>query len=150
MTPREASERQRVVAEALSWFGTPYHHHGRVRGKRGGVDCAQLLLAVYGAVGLVDALDPGFYPHDHHLHRSEELYIEWLQRAGAVEVQAPAMGDVALYRFGRTWSHGAIVVAEDRQVLHSYHARGVILTRQDEDPLQARTARWWTLWRPAA
>jgi hypothetical protein len=33
------------VQEALTWLGIPYHHHARVKGV--GVDCAQLLCAVY-------------------------------------------------------------------------------------------------------
>ena len=43
--------RQSIVAEALSWEGTPYHHHGRIKGV--GVDCAMILAEVYHAVGLL-------------------------------------------------------------------------------------------------
>lgn len=34
----EQEERARFVATALSYVGTPYHHHGRLKGI--GVDCA--------------------------------------------------------------------------------------------------------------
>lgn len=143
MTP---AQRQAVAAEALTWLGTPYHHHGRVLGA--GVDCAQILCAVYEACGLVPHVDPGFYAHDHHLHRANELYIEWLERVGAREVQCPALGDIGLWQFGRTWSHGGLLVGPDL-VLHAYIGRGVILTRLDEEPLAGRTPRWWTLETPA-
>ena len=36
---------ERVRSEALTWLGTPYHHQGRVKGV--GVDCGQILIAIY-------------------------------------------------------------------------------------------------------
>jgi cell wall-associated NlpC family hydrolase len=143
MMLRQAEERLRVVVEARSWLHTPYHHHGRIKGV--GVDCAQILCAVFESCGLVPHVDPGFYAPDHHLHRSEEIYIQWLERCGAHEVQTPASGDVALFRFGRTWSHGGIVL-EPATVLHAYLGRGVIVTRLDEEPLDGRPPRFWSLW----
>lgn len=138
--------RAAIVAEALTWLGTPYHHHARVKGA--GVDCAQILLAVYAdALGLAPSLDPGAYPTQWHLHRSEELYLHWLQRAGARQVQAPALGDVALFRFGRTWSHSAIVIGLDPEpdYLHAYVNLGVIRSRASEDPLADRQPQFWSL-----
>ena len=53
--------RQRIVEEARSWLGTPYHHQAMVKGA--GVDCAMILVAVYRAVGLIPAgFDPRPYP----------------------------------------------------------------------------------------
>ena len=37
MDAKEQRERENLVAEALTWLGTPYHHAGRVKG--GGTDC---------------------------------------------------------------------------------------------------------------
>lgn len=131
-----------VVAEAMSWFGTPYHHHARLKGV--GVDCAQILLAVYcDALQLAPPLDVGHYSQQWHLHRSEEVYLGWLAAAGAQQVQAPALGDIAIFRFGRTFSHSAICVGE--QFLHAYANRGVILSRLNEDPLQGRDVQFWSL-----
>lgn len=132
-----------VANEARSWLETPYHHHGRIKGV--GVDCAMLLAEVFQKCGLVDPVDAGFYPADWHLHRSEEMFVAWLQRAGAHQVQTPAVGDVGLWRFGRTWSHGSIVVADDRQMVHAYIGLGVILSRPDEDPLAGRDVQWWSV-----
>lgn len=139
----EAEQRAAVVAEARTWLGTPYHHHARIKGV--GVDCAQILCAVYEACGLVPHVDPGPYAHDWHLHHSEEVYAGWLDRCGACDVQTPAPGDVALFHFGRCWSHGAIVV-EPGTVVHAYVGRGVIITRLTEDPLDGRPVRYWSLW----
>lgn len=136
------STRSSVVAEARRWLGTPYHHHGRVIGA--GVDCAQILCAVYEACGLVPHVDPGAYARDWHMHKSDELYLGWLQRVGAIEVEHGLPGDVAVFRFGRTWSHGGIVV-EDKTVLHAYVGRGVIISRLTEEPLSGRAPRFFTL-----
>lgn len=106
----EAAERAAVVAEARSWIGTPYRHMGRAKGPSGGVDCAQLVWAVFHRCGLTPfmALEP--YPPDFMLHQGLERYMRIvLERAH--EVSAPAPGDVALYRVGRLYAHGAIVDA---------------------------------------
>lgn len=72
--PSETDLRARIVEEARSWLGTPYHHHAMVKGA--GVDCAMLLVAVYGAVGLLpEGFDPRPYPQDWHLHRDCERYL---------------------------------------------------------------------------
>lgn len=143
----EILKRAEIVREARHWLGTPYHHHGRVHGV--GVDCAMLLAEVYERAEAVPHIDPGAYPHDWHLHRSEELFVSWLKRVCARPVHTPAPGDIGCWRFGRTYSHGGIVVAvSDGQplVVHAYIERGVILTRTDEEPLAGRPVTWWTLW----
>ena len=139
--------RAAVVAEALTWLGTPYHHHARIKGV--GVDCAQILLAVY--AGLIPELDPGLYPPDWHLHRSEERSIEWLKAAGAVQtsglwsVRGALPGDVALFQFGRCFSHAGIVL-DDERVVHAYLNRKVEITCFHEAPLDTRPCQIWSLW----
>jgi cell wall-associated NlpC family hydrolase len=100
--------RAAVVAEAQAWLGTPFHHQGRVKGS--GVDCAMLLAEVYQRCGLVPYVDPGYYPPDWHLHRDAERYLEKLMPYARELAGAPAPGDVAVFQFGRTFSHGAIVI----------------------------------------
>jgi cell wall-associated NlpC family hydrolase len=139
----EPQQRQAVIAEALTWLGTPYHHHGRLKGV--GVDCGQSLCAIYEAAGVTAPIDPGTYSTAWHLHRSEELYVQWLERVGAVRTEQPHAGDVALFRFGRTFSHGGVLV-DARTVLHAYVHQAVILTRLDEAPLVGRPVQFWTLW----
>ena len=134
--------RAAVVAEALSWLGTPYHHHARIKGV--GVDCAQILIAIYAGLGLAPEIDPGTYPPDWHLHRGEELYIHWLEQAGARRVERPAPGDVALFQYGRTFSHGAVYIG-DGGLVHSYLNRGVIFSRMDEEPLEGRPVQYWSV-----
>lgn len=145
---RQAELRLRVVAEARTWRGTPYHHHGRIRGV--GVDCAQILAAVYAEVGIVQPLDLGNYSTQWHLHRGEETYLQWLQDVGAREVQTPAHpqpGDVGVWRFGRTYSHGGIVIdgGADPLILHAYIGLGVIESRASDAPLAGRDCCYWSI-----
>jgi cell wall-associated NlpC family hydrolase len=136
------ARRAAVAVEARRWIGTPYHHHGRVLGA--GVDCVQLLCAVFEACGLAQRIDCGDYAWDWHQHQNAELYLQGLLQRGAVEVAAPDVGDVALFRFGRTWSHGGLVV-DGGQIVHAYLGRGVIATRMDEEPLARRKVRFFTI-----
>lgn len=136
--------RNDVVLEAWTWYDTPYHDHARIKGV--GVDCAQILLAVFcDALKLAPPLDVGQYSTQWHLHRSEEVYLDWLERAGAKRVQAPAPGDIAMFRYGRTFHHSAICLGE--LFIHAYSApiSRVIVTRLDEEPLVGRDVQFWSI-----
>ena len=142
MTP---SVRQAVVAEALSWLGTPYAHRQRLKGV--GVDCAQLPLAVYAAAGVIGKADVGAYAAQWHLHRGEELYLRHLQALGGREIaRGEALaGDFAIWRYGRTFSHGAILVGASR-IVHAVRGQGVVRGDLDRDEdLKARPKKLFTL-----
>lgn len=134
--------RQAVVEEARSWLRTPYHHLARVKGH--GVDCAQILIAVYSEVGLVPKLDVGYYTQDWAMHRNDEKYLGWIEKY-AKPVVVPKPGDIALFRFGRCISHAAIVV-EWPLVIHSYVRLGVVYSNAEQDQeLRGRVAGFWSL-----
>lgn len=146
-----AAERASVVAEARTWLLTPFHHRAAIKGV--GVDCAQLLIACYAAVGVVDRPDVGDYAPDWFLHESGaalDRFREWIARF-CVEVEEPSPGDIALFRYGRAASHGAIVV--DRStVIHSFRELGVMLGSLDSThDLFPRLEGFWSLrrWRAA-
>jgi NlpC/P60 family putative phage cell wall peptidase len=134
--------RSTVVAEAESWIGTPFHHAARVKGRDGGVDCLMLLVEVYERAGASGHIEPPFYVPDWHLHRDAERYMEGLL-GHAREVAAPAPGDIALFKFGRTFSHGAIVTEWPRLV-HAYWAIGVVRGDATLHPLKNRPVRFFT------
>lgn len=136
------SRRAQVVQEARSWLGTPYHHQAAIKGA--GVDCAMLLVCVYKAAGLVPAdLDPRPYSPDWHMHRGEELFLGWLERCGE-RVDLPRAGDVAVWRFGRTYSHGAVVTSDDGEIVHALMAAGLVtLGHVRETELAQRQAQYW-------
>lgn len=147
VTASEARERADVCAEARSWLGTPYHHMGRVKGRAGGVDCAQLVWAVFHACGLTPFLPLEHYPPDWHLNRGIERYMTLvLERARAVA--APRRGDIVLYRLGRAFAHGAIIVDPGwPTVVHAnFAARAVVLGHGEEGRLAGRPRRFFSRW----
>jgi cell wall-associated NlpC family hydrolase len=111
--------RAAAVAEAFSWLNTPYVDCGYVKGPRGAVDCAMLLIGIYSAVGIVPKdYDPRPYNPDWHLHQNEELYMAGLERYSK-RVDMPEIGDILMYKFGRHASHGAVLVS-DEYIIHAH------------------------------
>lgn len=141
IAPSERAQRLAVLVEAETWCGTAYHHQGFVKG--GGVDCAFLLVEVYHACGLIPKIDPRPYPPDWHFHRDEERYLGWVEKY-AHPVEVPQPGDVALYKFGRCLSHGAIVV-EWPTIIHAMRGDGCVIAAGDQGHLAGRVAGFWSL-----
>lgn len=138
-------ERDAVVAEAMTWERTPWHHRARVKGA--GVDCAQFPAAVYEAVGLIPHIDPE-YQMQWALHHREELFIEWVLKCGAVEIQRHQVdrGDLGLWKYGRTFSHGGIFVSKE-QIIHAVTNGGVSLDEIDRrEDLRTYERRFFTMW----
>jgi cell wall-associated NlpC family hydrolase len=147
---RLSVERQRaaVVAEARSWIGTPYHNCADIKGV--GVDCGMLLVRVFVDLKLCPPFDPRPYPIDWHLHRSEERYLGFVFDRSA-ETTAPQPGDVAVFRYGRCYSHGGIVTkASPLRIVHAFYQTRMVI--EDDvsrnavlaDP--ARKPRFFSLW----
>lgn len=132
--------RSAVIAEAELWVGTPYHHMGRLRGV--GCDCLTLLAEIYSRSGVIPQIDIPYYPPDWHLHRGVERYVDGLLDHAHV-IDAPSPGDVALFRFGRCFSHGAIVTGWP-QLIHAWHAGGVIRGDATQPLLARREVRFFS------
>jgi cell wall-associated NlpC family hydrolase len=142
MTAQE--QRGAVVAEALEWVGTPYHENARLKGI--GVDCAMLLAEVYERAQVVPPIDPGDYSPDFALHHSEEIFLSWLERY-AKETTTPRAGDVACFKFGRCFSHGAILTDDGGTIVHAMKRdRAVVLGRVGDGFLAERDVKFFTLW----
>jgi len=108
--------RQKLVAEAETWLGTPYVSNGLVKGKRGGTDCAMLIIGIYRNVGLLPhGFDPRPYPPQWHLHQSEEKYLSYVvnysDKVLGPPARVPKAGDLVLFKLGRVYSHGGMVLA---------------------------------------
>ncbi len=139
----EEQQRKAVLLEAQTWFRTPYHHQGRIKGV--GVDCATLLYEVYCAVGMIPFVPTPEYPPDWHLNRNDERYIN-LILDHAHEVFEPKPGDIGLWKFGRCFSHGGIIV-DDNFVIHAYLKTPVSLAERHADPLGSREVKYFSLWK---
>jgi cell wall-associated NlpC family hydrolase len=143
--------RAAIISEAESWIGTPFHHAARVKGA--GVDCLMLLAEVYERAGVVGHVEPGFYVPDWHLHRDAERYMEGLlgyarEIAGPPDGPAPLPGDVGLFRFGRAFAHGVIVVAWPHVIHALWSSRMVVRGDATQYPLAGRPAKFFSPFPP--
>jgi cell wall-associated NlpC family hydrolase len=120
MDEAEKAQRAAVLAEALTWDGTPFAHRSRVKGS--GVDCAHFLIGVFSEAGVLPVVDPGKYSSNWHLSRSEERYLAWANHL-AVEVDRPKPADIGLWKFGRCFSHAAIFL-DDEKIIHAWFQSG--------------------------
>jgi cell wall-associated NlpC family hydrolase len=110
-----------------------------------GVDCINLLAAVYEACGLAQVGQLPHYAQQWHLHQADEVFAQGLDQH-ARRVQAPQPGDVVLFQFGRAHSHAGIWL-HGNQFVHAYNRlnrAGVIVSEMT--PEWAKRAPWfWTL-----
>lgn len=133
----DALARAAIIEEAFSWIGTPFVNCGDVKGRKGAVDCAMLLVRCFVDTGRLAPFDPRPYPAAWMLHQHEERFLGWVtDKLGAREIDAPMPGSIAVYRFGRCFSHGGIVV-NSCEIVHAFVQAGmVILSRMDEHVLR--------------
>ncbi len=146
----EADQRAAVVAVALSWKGTPFHHEGTIKGRRGGVDCGQSIRLIFEeAIGL-ERKPVEQYSAQWHMHRSEEKYVGEVLARGAVEIPEGLVqpGDIVVYKCGRSFSHGGIVVEPwPGLIIHAVNGHGVIYSHGTTDGfVKGRERRYFTRW----
>lgn len=125
------ANRQKIIAEARTWLGTPWHHAGKIKGA--GVDCGQILIEVYANCGFIARPNVDDYPRDWALHRDQERYLAVVERyCHAVDV--PDLGDIVVYKNGRSFSHGGIVV-DWPLIIHAHVEQGVVYAEGDQGEL---------------
>lgn len=128
------NQQKKIIEEAMTWLRTPYHSGAKIKGV--GVDCGMFLIGVFEGAGYLrpGECDPGYYPHEIHLHRTEERYLEWVLKYCDPVEGNPQPGDIAMFRFGKSSSHSAIVI-DWPIVIHSYIRLGVIITDAEKESL---------------
>ncbi len=90
----------------------------------------------------------GPYSHQWHLHRSEERYLDWVERFGREVARDEAQaGDFLVWRFGRTYSHGGILI-DDRRIVHAYGQAGKVILDDSltQAELKNRPVKAFTFW----
>jgi cell wall-associated NlpC family hydrolase len=117
-------QRAIILAEADTWKGTPYRGWSAVKG--GGVDCGQLIYAVYRACGLVPAVE---LPKDYSLqvaqHRASTEYLSFVdQFCREIPEEEARPADIVLYKLGLGYSHGGIVVEWPRKIVQAEARHG--------------------------
>ena len=115
-----------VIAEALSWLGTPYRHQASRRGV--GCDCLGLVRGVWAGLYGSEPERPGPYSMDWAEASGEERLLDAARRH-FVEQRDLAPGGLVLFRWRQHLpaKHAGILVTED-SFLHAYEGRGVVIS----------------------
>ena len=120
--------RAALVAEAMSWMGTPFRAYTAVRG--GGVDCVSLCLAMYQAVGFLPVLTLPQYRVGAGAHAEDSQLEKVIREIGRFAGGTPAppymVGDLLGFNLGRVCHHAGVVVNET-EFIHARRGYGVAL-----------------------
>jgi len=127
--------RDKIVAEARTWVGTPFLHQGRVKGR--GVDCVGLVIGVARELGLAEykEIAYGRQPDTNVMRGQLEHYLEKIHLS---EVKA---GDIYWMRFTYPM-HTAIAsdIDGDRGIIHSYSQIGKCIEHRLDSVWESRIA----------
>lgn len=126
--------RDRIIAEARSWVGTPYRHQASLKGV--GCDCLGLLRGIWREVaGHEPELPPPYSADWAEANRRETLAEAARRHLVEVPFAALEAGDVLLFRWRPHLpaKHCAILVAPDRMI-HAHDGVAVA---------EVHFANWW-------
>jgi cell wall-associated NlpC family hydrolase len=128
----------RLVEVARRWLGTPFIPHACI--PKAGVDCAQLVAAIYWETNAIDA--PWFpdYTMDGGDHRNSSQVLEWFEANRRFERLEPdtavKSGDAVCFSMGRVPHHVGLILVPPL-FIHAMRNYGVIESRLD-DPTFAK------------
>ncbi len=126
--------RERIVASARSWIGTPYRHQASLKGV--GCDCLGLVRGVWrDVVGEEPERVPPYAPDWAEAAGKETLAEAAARHLLPIPCRAIAPGDVVLFRW-RTHlpaKHAAIIASESTMV-HAHDGAAVA---------EVALAPWW-------
>jgi NlpC/P60 family putative phage cell wall peptidase len=117
-----------VVAEALTWVGTPYRHQGSRKGI--GCDCLGLIRGVWEAVYGNEPEHPGPYAPDWAETGGRDRLLDAARRHCLEKpVGARMAGDLLIFRWRpqHAAKHLGIVMPDDR-FLHAYEGHCVTIS----------------------
>ncbi|WP_299282252.1 NlpC/P60 family protein [uncultured Tateyamaria sp.] len=128
-----------IITEARTWVGTPYVHQMAAKGA--GCDCLGLVRGVWRDVFGAEPERPPAYSMDWSEPQGEErLWAAALRHLRAKPLDAPAVGDVVLFRMraDAVAKHLGIQSATgpDARFIHAYNGHGVV-----ESPMSVPWAR---------
>ena len=101
-----------------------------------------LILEVYEKVGLTEHIQPDHYSQDFMCHRSEEWFVELAQMYSHEIFEPPYLpGDAIIFKHGRLFSHGGIIIDWPLIIHASVPDRCVLRCDLTNSPLMARKYR---------
>jgi NlpC/P60 family putative phage cell wall peptidase len=105
------SDYHRIVAQARTWEGTPFHHQARLKGK--GCDCLGLIIGVVAELGLTDRNGKLLADYDEVTYSKEPDGEYLTAKLTALLDEVPKAeaqpGDLALFEMGNNPQHLAIL-----------------------------------------
>lgn len=147
--PLTDKQREKIVAEARTWLGTPYRGWSRLKGKGGGTDCGQLLAGVLINTGFLpdDLSIPAYYSLHVAQHKETTAYLdkieEYMREIPESEAKA---GDFVVYKFAFAFAHAGIIVSWPTHIIHAMGRHGVTGSHgKDEPRFRKRTRKFYTL-----
>lgn len=147
MTSAEiAAQRAAVIAEAATWLGTPFANNQSVKGA--GVDCAHFLAAVYVAAGVAAPMEIENYSPQWFLHRDEERFLSYVVKVTKeIDEGQAGQGDIVMYKIGRCFAHGALIVDWPNKIVHAHMQSGrVLASRPFDGDLRNCKTRFFSPW----
>jgi len=119
---------EEIVAEAMSWLGTPYRHQGARKGV--GCDCLGLVLGVWRAIYGQAPQMPGAYAPDWAEAGGSDRLLEAARRHCSEKRDGLlAAGDLVLFRWRPHLpaKHAAIMVKPET-FIHAYQGHSVMIS----------------------
>jgi cell wall-associated NlpC family hydrolase len=134
-----------ILAEARTWRGTPFHHQARIKGN--GVDCAQLVVGVGQALGLIgeyprEYVRYGRVPRPDYMRTRLEEFMDEIPANEAVPGDVlwiywrDARPDLPMHLAFFTDLHG-------RGILHAYEEAGRVVETALSTEVERRVDSWW-------
>ena len=120
--------------------------------KGAGCDCGTYLIKTFANAGLIEDFSPGYYAPQHHLHSNEETYLNFILARATEFDGPPGLGDIVMFKIGRVFAHGAIVIGWPK-IIHAVRDEngGVIMDNVDRCIIGHRALaklprKYFTLW----
>jgi len=124
--------RNDIIAEALSWLGTPYHHRASLKGV--GCDCLGLVRGIYRGVVGPEPGDTPAYPQHNDGSESERLMLALEEHLSRVPPPG-APGDIIVFRLRPNFpARHCGVLVEPERFIHAVSGREVSMVGLSE---------WW-------
>lgn len=120
-----AFTRDKIIAEARTWLGTPWHHQASVKGV--GCDCIGFVRGVaekfVGSVPL--ALD---YTPTWHLYRAEpRMYLGFKQHCDEIAPEDMRTADILVFGAGKGPAHHCAFLTPEGGLIHCYQEAGRVV-----------------------
>lgn len=113
--------RQKIIAEARTYLGTPFVHQGRLKGK--GIDCIGLIVNVGKSLGLLDHDNTSYgrYPDGKTLMSELRKYL--IEK----DIEQLTAGDIAVYWFKNPQMPTHVGIVSDYGLIHTYADIGKVV-----------------------